>query len=164
MSSTEDKAAIRAYYERNRRQWISKHSVPGHVNQAEAKSAWEAAKRERQVRREWDKLQMRGVVDFSVKQDPYMTFEDYEGDTFDVEEHKDTVPGGARTIKADEKRVREAAEREGFYYMEGSINGEVVDNLGGFIGTEWVDLEIEFKAGVLGMLHQSWEDDQSGEH
>lgn len=47
--------------------------------------------------------------------DECCTLDDLAGDTFDVAAHASTVPGGERTIRAQEKRFKQRIERDGVW-------------------------------------------------
>lgn len=61
----------------------------------------------------WSALESAGLVRLRVEPDHDYSIEDLEGDTFNVALNKDTVPGGARTILAQQKRFRERIEQDG---------------------------------------------------
>lgn len=67
----------------------------------------------------WDRLEYADLVKLELEPDEHVTWEDMAGDTFDVDVHEDTVPGGARTIRAQEKRYRERLEQDGVWGVVG---------------------------------------------
>jgi hypothetical protein len=83
-----------------------------------------AARRKAAVDSIWERLEEAGLVKLEVKPDEHVDLEDLEGDMFDVELHEDTVPGGARTILAQQKRFRERVERDGVWGIVGSYRAE----------------------------------------
>lgn len=69
----------------------------------------------------WERLENADLVRLRTPFDEAgFSWEDLEGDMFDVELNADSVPGGERTIKAQQKAFRERAERDGV----GGIVGE----------------------------------------
>lgn len=58
-----------------------------------------------------------GFLRISCDSDPDFSFDDYAGDTYNVDLHASTVPGGVRTIRAQEKRARADFENDGAWYV-----------------------------------------------
>ena len=56
-----------------------------------------------------------GKFRLKIVPDEHLCEDDLFGDTFDIEMHKDTVPGGERTIKAQYKAAVERVERDGVW-------------------------------------------------
>lgn len=83
-----------------------------------------AARRKAAVDSIWERLEEAGLVKLEVKPDDDVDLESLEGDMFDVEMHEDTVPGGARTILAQQKRFRERVERDGVWGVVGSYRAQ----------------------------------------
>lgn len=63
----------------------------------------------------WDKLESAGLVRCRIVPDECCDIEDLKGDTYNVELNADTVPGGKRTIEAQEKAFMELIERDGVW-------------------------------------------------
>lgn len=63
----------------------------------------------------WERLEDAGLVELRAEPEDYWTWDDLEEDTFDVETHESTVPGGARAIEAQRRRYREMVERDGVW-------------------------------------------------
>lgn len=61
----------------------------------------------------WDRLEEAGLVKYETPADYSVGYSDMEGDLFDVDAHRDTVPGGERTILAQQKRYREHLDEVG---------------------------------------------------
>lgn len=92
-----------------------------------------------------------GLWRLQIVPDEYSTIEDLEGDLFDVEMHKDTVPGGKRTIEAQRKEFVARIERDGVwgYVLERRVPAckacgmrerwEHVDSCYGFEGEVYED-------------------------
>lgn len=88
---------------------------------------------------QWEALERAGLVELKYSPDSGMTLEDLEGDTFTVSLHEDTVPGGARTILAQQKRFREQVEAEGVWgilgrYRTACGQWETADSIWGIVG------------------------------
>ena len=80
---------------------------------APALPAWRNAKRKAQILTAWQEAEGAGLVRLRIAPDDCAAWEDLAGDSYDVELHKNTVPGGERTIKAQEKAERERIDRDG---------------------------------------------------
>lgn len=75
----------------------------------------ETKRRELTIRRQWEALESAGLVRMRFVPDDCCDIADLEGDTYDIDAHADTVPGGARTIIAQRKAFEATIEREGVW-------------------------------------------------
>lgn len=119
------------------------------------------------VETEFDNLEHRGLVKFVIEPYHDCNWDDLEGDTYDVDMHEDTVPGGGRTIKAQQKEFRRSVEDSGVFGLVGYALGEQVDSCWGFAGEydeDFAGYATGIKAAAVQAVYDSWEDDQSGEH
>jgi len=97
----------------------------------------------------WDDAEEKGQVRVRVERDNDICYEDLAGDCYDVEYNKDTVPGGARTIRAQEREFQRLIERDGVWgYVSEVWRGcdacgrgewEHVDSCWGFAGGVYED-------------------------
>lgn len=67
----------------------------------------------------WDQLEYHDLVKIELESDDGWSWEDLEGDIFNVELNESTVPGGARTILAQQKAFRASIERDGVVRISG---------------------------------------------
>lgn len=79
---------------------------------------------------EFLRLEAAGRARLIKQLDDVFSFEDIMGDTYDVDVNAD-IPGGARRLKAEEKRERQRANDEGVW----GIIAQVLD------GDTWTDLD-----------------------
>lgn len=63
----------------------------------------------------WDKLESAGLVRCRIEPDECCSYDDLCGDTYDVALNASTVPGGKRTIEAQEKSFKRTIERDGVW-------------------------------------------------
>jgi len=121
-----------ALYHEARRRW----NVP-------ASRALRNAKRRADILDRWEAAILAGKVQLRVVVDELATFDDVAGDTYRVELHADTVPGGERTIRAEEKRERARVDSEGIWGIVGEYqcptcgSWVAADSCWGFIGNDW---------------------------
>lgn len=108
--------------------------------QAPANACLALAKRKAFVGHIWGKLEAEGRVRIRFDVDEYAQYEDLAGDCYNVEINADSVPGGERTILAQEKDFKRQIERDGVwgFIVERKCpccgNWEHVDSCWGFVG------------------------------
>ena len=92
----------------------------------------------------WDDAVENGLVRARIEPDNDLCYDDLAGDCYDVELNKDSVSGGERTIKAQEKQFKSLIERDGVWgfitetreFCDKCGNGdwEHADSCWGFVG------------------------------
>lgn len=84
----------------------------------------------------WEAMERADLVKLELEPDDCVDIEDLEGDSYNVELNKDSVPGGERTILAQQKRFREKVEQDGVATIVGYYRLHEDDewNRGGCIG------------------------------
>lgn len=107
--------------------------------------------------RRWEHAEDAGLVRFRTLPDegPYDA-----GDTYDVDMHKDTVPGGERAIVAQRKAEESRLERDGLwgiacdYRVSPSMPWTPGDSVWGFVGDDWQDsgYDVDVRAETLASL------------
>lgn len=106
------------------RERISARFTYGHDTLARAA---ESARREAKIRRQWEALVDAGLVRLAIVPDECCDYDDLAGDTFDVDAHRDTVPGGERAIVAQGKAYKARIEQEGVWGIVGEYRLSVPD-------------------------------------
>lgn len=105
----------------------------------------------------WDRLECAGLVTLEYEPDHDYGYEYLAGDCFD-ESNADSVPGGMRTIKAQEEAFKRKIESDGVWGLVGRYrlseddpwsNG---DSVWGFVGTDDTGYETDIKAETIGAL------------
>jgi hypothetical protein len=160
--------ALRYYYEsRKFRKFHYSEQYGRMFPGGTAKASREYAIRRDAVETEFNNLKQRGLVGLRFPPDDHWCFEDLEGDAYDVDLNKDTVPGGERTIKAQQKEFRRKVEQDGVFGIEAVALGNVVDSIWGFAGDyddDFGGYGTDMKQAAIDAVQEQWEDDQSGEH
>lgn len=157
--------ALRYYHESRKPHYSKMHGrlFPGGT----AKKSKEYAVYRDAIETRFDQLKDKGLVDFRLEPDDHGQFEDLEGDSYDVELNKDTVPGGARTILAQQKDFRRSVERDGVFGLVVDVHGDAFDSISGFAGeydSDYAGYATDLKASAISAVELGWESDQSGEH
>ena len=75
-----------------------------------------------------------GLATISKSLDPYYTFADHAGDTFCPMTNHDICP---KELKRQERKARARLSKQGAFYMELTVLGEVEDASGGFVGNDF---------------------------
>lgn len=156
--------ALRYYHESRKPHYSKYHGrlFPG----APAMRAKQRAILRDRVETEFDDLEARGLVKFEVESDDCWDWENLVGDSYD-ECHADTVPGGMRTIKAQERESRKQVEQYGVFGLVSYALGEQVDSCWGFFGDydeDYAGYGTDIKASAIDAVQMLWTEDQSGEH
>lgn len=118
---------------RDRLRWGVSYS-PGSLPQA---ICW--ARRRAETLALWELLEDAELVRIRLEPDEWWNWENLEGDSYNVELHVDTVPGGERTILAQQKEFRALVEREGVwvviteYRLNEDDEWEHGDSIGGIV-------------------------------
>jgi hypothetical protein len=73
------------------------------------------AKRYAAIDRIWDDAETAGLVRLRIEPDDTSEYDDLAGECYDVAYNADSVPGGARTIQAQEKAFRCRIDRDGVW-------------------------------------------------
>ena len=133
--TTDEREAVRRLV-RDRLSTDGRTYCPGSLPQA-ARNARESARTLRRFLR----LERLGIVRIDERPDLDARWEDIAGDTYDVDAHRDTVPGGERTIRAQEKRERGRMDRDGVWGYVAQVRTpdgwEDVDSCWGFVGDDY---------------------------
>ncbi len=91
------------------------------------------------LERIFEALEEAELVRFEWSPDDWFSWDDLVGDTYDVELNGDSVPGGERTIKAQEKKYKEWVEQEGVWHVSIEVRTSTdeewnqADSLGCFV-------------------------------
>jgi len=111
----------------------------------------------------WEQLEYLDLVRLDWQPDYGLSYEDLAGDCFD-ESNYDSVPGGERTVKAQEKAFRESIEQDGVWGLVGQyrltpdsdwIDG---DSVWGFVGTDDTGYETDIMAETINQLKEALRD------
>lgn len=123
---------------------------------------WRALKRNAEVGRRWENAERAGLVRFELEPDQCGWDEDdLFGDTFNVEVHGDTVPGGERTILAEKRRAVKRVEEDGVWVVAGYyrtqpgapwVRGDAVGGVVGYSEEEHEELIVDVKDETLALL------------
>lgn len=114
-------------------------------SQTTAANALRVAKVQAFVDHNWYDLESAGKVRCRIEPDTDVDYEFLAGDTYNVEINGSTVPGGKRTIEAQEKAFKRSLEMDGVwgYIVEVRCpccdNWEHVDSCWGFTGDPYKD-------------------------
>lgn len=122
---------IKLYFE-SRKPYPRKHNRPrraAYQYQCPAISAFQKAKWTTAINRQWQRLEDLNMVRLRFVPDEMSSYEDMCGDTFNIEMNADSVPGGARTILAEEKTFKRKLELDGIW---GCIGEFTLDNCEGY--------------------------------
>lgn len=102
---------------------------------------WSTLQYDAEVEWVFKHFEAKGEVGMGVDADD-LPFEDLFGDMFE-EYHADTIPGGMRELKAQEKRAQARLAEDGQWYVEtwvrdpGGDGWHSADGIGGFVGDDF---------------------------
>ena len=91
-----------------------------------ALNLWKYIKRKARIQRQFEALEDAELVRIRREPDEFMSYEDMAGDTFDPS-NASTVPGGMRTIKAEEKEYKRKLEQDGAWGIIGEYRASATD-------------------------------------
>ena len=107
---------VKRFYQDNRKKyWKAQSNYRSQLGTGLANAALRNAKTQAFVWHNWDKLEQAGFVRVRIEPDYDLSYDDLAGDSFDIELNADSVPGGARTIQAQEKRFKSLIEQDGVW-------------------------------------------------
>jgi len=127
---------------------------------------FDAARRSLATRELFEKLESLGLVRINIIPDAHCSMDDLKGDCYDVALNASTVPGGERTIKAQEKAFEAKVERDGVWGVVGEYRTsadeqwEQADSCFGFVGDDWKDsgTDTDIMYATLKALSDAWDD------
>ena len=142
-----------------RRAWLDEHADrTSYCRHRYSGKTMDTARKNARIRLLWDALEEAELVRRRVEPDD-CCWEDIAGDCFKVGLHADTVPGGARTIKAQEKREWERVQRDGVwrivteYRLPGLGDWGIGGGLGCIVGDD-VELLWDWDGYGLDLRHE----------
>lgn len=138
------KKEVLQLYKKFREPYISKYFVG--VSMSRAGHCLAHAKRVIKINRIWDVLEECGLVRLVVEPDHESSYEDLAGDSYDIIAIGDSISGGARTVKAQEKKFAERCQ-QGAVMVSSEIkcshcsSFETVNCIGGLFWDDWEENE-----------------------